>query len=56
MVGLRGAGGVKNFCVWISDGTPLTARSSFNPVVSSFFNVLLVMCICFVAAPLYINH
>ena len=30
MVGLRGAGGVKNFCVGICDGPPSTARSSFN--------------------------
>ena len=29
-VGLRGAGGVKNFCVGICDGAPLTARSSLN--------------------------
>ena len=28
-VGLRGAGGVKNFSVGICDGAPSTARSSF---------------------------
>ena len=30
VVGLRGAGGVKNFCVGICDGPPSTARSSLN--------------------------
>ena len=29
-VGLRGAGGVKNFSVGICDGAPSTARSSFK--------------------------
>ena len=28
-LGLRGAGGVKNFSVGICDGAPSTARSSF---------------------------
>ena len=30
MVGLWGAGGVKNFSVWICDGASSTARSSFG--------------------------
>ena len=29
-MGLRGAGGVKNFSVGICDGAPSTARSSFH--------------------------